>query len=101
MMKVLVGYPSHAEEAEVVARSLRPAPAINAVLSAEKLAELQALAAETYVDPAVIDYAVRLTGATREPAKVGLAGIAPYIAWGASPRGSVNLVHAARSLAAI
>jgi len=101
MMKVLVGYPSPAEETEVVSRSLRPAPVINAVLSAEKLADLQALASDTYVDPAIIDYAVRLTVATRDPGRVGLAGIKPYIAWGASPRGSVNLVHAARALAVI
>jgi MoxR-like ATPase len=101
MMKVLVGYPSPAEEHEVVARSLRPAPAINSVLTAEALAGLQALAGETYVDPAIIDYAVRLTVATREPGLVGLPGLKPYIAWGASPRGSVNLIHAARALAVI
>ena len=101
MMKVLVGYPSSAEEAEVVARSLRPAPVVNAVLSAESLAALQALAADVYVDPAIIDYAVRLTTATREPARVGLPNVKSYIAWGASPRGSVNLVHAARALAVI
>jgi len=101
MMKVLVGYPSHAEEAEVVARSLRPAPVVNTVLTADSLAALQALAADVYVDPAIIDYAVRLTTATREPGRVGLASLKPYIAWGASPRGSVNLVHAARALAII
>jgi len=101
MLKVLVGYPSPAEEAEVVARSLRPAPVINPVLSAESLAGLQALAAQTYVDPAIIDYAVRLAVATREPGVVGLAGVKQYIAWGASPRGSVNLIHAARALAVI
>jgi MoxR-like ATPase len=101
MMKVLVGYPSPAEEAEVVARSLRPAPVINAVLTADALADLQTLAADTYVDPAIIDYAVRLTVATREPGRVGLQSVKPYIAWGASPRGSVNLIHAARALAVI
>jgi len=101
MMKVLVGYPSPADEAEVVARSLRPAPAINSILTAESLAGLQALAAETYVDPAIIDYAVRLAVATREPGYVGLPDLKQYIAWGASPRGSVNLIHAARALAVI
>jgi MoxR-like ATPase len=86
---------------EVVARSLRPAPPINAVLTAEGLADLQAQAAETYVDPAIIDYAVRLAVATREPGYVGHGHIKPYIAWGASPRGSVNMIHAARALAVI
>ena len=101
MMKVLVGYPSPTEEAEVVARSLRPAPVVNTVLTAESLAELQARAADVYVDPAIIDYAVRLTIATREPSRVGLPNLKSYIAWGASPRGSVNLIHAARALAVI
>src|SRR6266536_2696031 len=37
--------------------------------------------------------------ATRHPQQYGVDGIAPYIAYGASPRGSINLVHAARAMA--
>src|SRR6476619_3863860 len=65
MMKVLVGYPTPAEEAEVVARSLRPTAVVSHVLNAETLAALQAVAADVFVDRAIIDYAVRLTSATR------------------------------------
>jgi MoxR-like ATPase len=101
MMKVVVGYPTPGEEAEVVARSLRPTPDVLPILSAAGLAELQALTARVYVDPAVVDFAVALTGATREPQRVGLPNVKPYIAWGASPRGSINLVHAARALALV
>jgi MoxR-like ATPase len=99
MMKVVVGYPTAAEEIEVVARSLRPAAAISHVLNADTLASLQAVTADVFVDRAIIDYAVRLANATRDPGAVGLASLKPYIAWGASPRGSVNLIHAARALA--
>jgi MoxR-like ATPase len=101
MMKVVVGYPTPAEEAEVVARSLRPASDVQAVLTADTLAELQALTTRVYVDPAVVDYAVRLSAATRDPERVGLPNASAYIAWGASPRGSINLVHAARALALV
>ena len=54
---------------------------------------------ETYVDPALVSYAVALATATREPAAHGLDEIAPYIAYGASPRGPISVVQAARALA--
>jgi MoxR-like ATPase len=101
MMKVVVGYPSAEEEALVVERSLRPAAAITPILTGEKLATLQAMTSEVYVDRPIVDYAVALTDATRHPERVGLPAVKPYIAFGASPRGSINLVHAARSLALI
>jgi MoxR-like ATPase len=101
MMKVLVGYPSAAEEAAIVERSLHPEPVVRTILSADELGRLQAATADVYADPSVVDYAVRLTGATREPERAGLAEIRPYVAFGASPRGSINLVHAARALAVI
>jgi MoxR-like ATPase len=101
MMKVVVGYPSAEEEALVVERSLRPAAAITPILTAEKLAALQAMTAEVYVDRPIVDYAVALTDATRHPERVGLPAVKPYIAFGASPRGSINLVHGARALAIV
>jgi MoxR-like ATPase len=101
MMKVRIGYPSAGEEAVVVERSLRQAAELVPLLTTEMLASLQALTADVYVDRAVIDYAVALTRATREPAAVGLPGVKPFVAFGASPRGSINLVHAARALAIV
>jgi MoxR-like ATPase len=101
MMKVRIGYPSAGEEAVVVERSLRQAAELVPLLTTQMLASLQALTADVYVDRAVIDYAVALTRATREPAAVGLPGVKPFVAFGASPRGSINLVHAARALAVV
>jgi len=101
MMKVVVGYPTGEEEAVVVERSLRPAAVVTPILTAESLAELQALTTEVYVDRPIVDYAVALTAATRFPERVGLKNIKPYISFGASPRGSINLVHAARALALV
>ena len=101
MMKVKVDYPSAAEEATVVERSLARAAELVPILTADDLAALQALTAQVYVDRAIVDYAVALARATREPAAIGLPGVAPYIAYGASPRGSINLIHAARALAVV
>jgi MoxR-like ATPase len=101
MMKVVVGYPTAGEEAVVVERSLRPAQRVRSILTADGLAELQGLTADVYVDRPIVDYAVALTAATREPGQVGLANVKPFIAFGASPRGSINLIHAARALALI
>ena len=101
MMKVVVGYPSATEEAVVVERSLGPAAEVLPILTAEALADLQTLTRHVYVDHTTVDYAVALTAATRAPASVGLPAVAPFIAFGASPRGSINLVHAARALAVI
>jgi MoxR-like ATPase len=101
MMKVVVGYPNAEEEALVVERSLRPAATIQPILTAELLATLQGMTQEVYVDRPIVDYAVALTAATRAPERVGLPNVKPYIAFGASPRGSINLVHAARALALV
>jgi MoxR-like ATPase len=101
MMKVVVGYPNAEEEALVVERSLRPAATITPILTAEMLATLQAMTAEVYVDRPLVDYSVALTAATRYPERIGLPNVKPYIAFGASPRGSINLVHAARALALV
>jgi MoxR-like ATPase len=101
IMKVVVGYPSAREEAVVVERSLGTGAEVTRILTADGLAELQALTKGVYVDRTIVDYAVALTAATRDPDKVGLPKVKPFIAFGASPRGSINLVHAARALAVI
>jgi MoxR-like ATPase len=101
MMKVVVGYPTPGEEATVVERSLRPPAEVRAVLTADGLAQLQSATPQIYVDPAIVAYAVAIVAATREPARAGLPQLQPYVAFGASPRGSINLIHAARALALI
>ena len=63
------------------------------------LAQLQRQCREVYVDPSLMQYAVRLVSATRRPGKFGLAEIAPYITYGASPRATIGLIEGARALA--
>ncbi len=101
MLKILVDYPAHDEELTVVARSLEEAPQLAQVLSLEELTALQQQATHVYVDPALISWAVDVATATRRPAEHGLGEVADYISFGASPRGPISLVSAARALALI
>jgi len=99
MMKILVNYPGFNDEMSVVQRSLGAAPHAANVLAIDELKALQRTAAAVYVDRIVIEYAVTLVTATRHLTHYGLADYEAYVSWGASPRGSLNLVHAARALA--
>jgi MoxR-like ATPase len=98
MMKVLVGYPNEEEEFVIVQRVTGAAIAVSAVATTDQLGALQRECRAVYVDPSLIGYAVKLVAATREPAKAGL-DIGKYLAFGASPRATINLIEGARALA--
>lgn len=99
MMKVLVDYPTDEEEFVIVQRVTGPAVTVSAVATTEQLAELQAECRRIYVDPSLVQYAVRLVSATRDPEKHGLKELARFITFGASPRATINLTEGARALA--
>ncbi|MHB8495398.1 MAG: AAA family ATPase [Casimicrobiaceae bacterium] len=99
MMKVLVGYPSEEEEFVIVERVTGAAVDVAAVATTEELGALQRRCRSGYVDPSLVQYAVRLSAATREPDRYGVADTAKYISYGASPRASIHLIEAARALA--
>lgn len=99
MLKVLVGYPTSTEEFVIVERMTNALQVVQKVLTTDQLLELQKKADEVYVDPALIEYAVKLVNATRDPKLVGLGDIGHYITFGASPRASINLILTAKALA--
>ena len=99
MLKVLIGYPSPTEEFVIVERMTGRLEPVQKVLSTKSLIELQQQADHVYVDPALMDYAVRLATATRAPKAHGMPEIEKYITYGASPRASINLILTARALA--
>ena len=99
MMKIMVGYPTEEEEFVIANRVTGQAPSVSAVTSIEHLAELQRECRNGYVDPSLIQYAVRLVSATREPERHGVRDIAAYLTYGASPRATIGLVECARALA--
>jgi len=99
MMKVLVGYPSEDEEFVIVERVTGDPVQVSPVASTEQLAELQHRCRSVYVDPALMQYAVRLVSATRNPARYGLPELGKFISFGASPRATIGLVEGARAMA--
>jgi MoxR-like ATPase len=99
MLKVLVGYPSPTEEFVIVERMTGMLQAVQKVLTTDQLLDLQKESGNVYVDPALIEYAVRMVTATRQPKDVGAKELERYITFGASPRASINLILAGRALA--
>jgi len=99
LMKLIVGYPDTGEEAAIVGRSLQGFPEPRERLSLPDLARYREACESIFVDRDVISYAVSLADATRNPEQHGLEEIAPFIAYGASPRGPIGLVQSARALA--
>jgi len=91
MMKVLVGYPSEEEEFVIVERVTGPLHEPLPVASTDQLKELQNECRKVYVEPSLIQYAVKLANASRAPDK--------YLTYGASPRASIHLIEGSRALA--
>jgi MoxR-like ATPase len=101
MLKVVVGYPSAEDELTVVERALAGLAEVRRILELEELVALRDAVRSVYVDPALSRYAVQVASATREPGSVGLTELTPYVAFGASPRGPISVMTAARALALI
>jgi MoxR-like ATPase len=98
LMRIPVDYPTALEEHEIVERSSQTAGTPMSLLSTEDVAGLQRAATDVYVDKAVQDYAIRLVLATRHPSEHGVK-IDGLLSYGASPRASIGLISAGRSLA--
>ena len=91
MLKVLVGYPSLTEEFVIVERMTQAIETVQQIISTEQLLAMQSEVDAVFVDPALMEYAVRVAAATHEPNR--------YVRHGASPRASINLILAAKALA--
>ncbi|MET0562009.1 MAG: AAA family ATPase [Gaiellaceae bacterium] len=101
MLKALIGYPTPTEEFVIVERMAAGLEEASRAVDAHQLTGLQRAADKVFVDPALIDYAVKLTNATRDLAAVGLGELTPFVTFGASPRASINLILAGRALALV
>jgi MoxR-like ATPase len=101
MLKVLIDYPTPTEEFVIVERMTAALEPAGRAIDAEHLAGLQRAADAVFVDPALIDYAVKLANATRNVSAIGLSELARFITYGASPRASINLILAGRALALV
>jgi len=99
LLKVTVGHPTMAEEMEIVRRMSVSPPHAEQVLTLDELVGIQTAVDDVFVHHAVAEYAVRLVFATREPGRWGVGELAPLLAHGSSPRGSLGLVQGGRALA--
>ncbi len=100
LMKVVVGYPSRAEERIIMDRMTEPAAkaaAPKAVITTEELLRSQQAVRSIYVDDKVKRYILDLVFASRTPSEAGLGHLTPLIQHGASPRASIALNLAARA----
>jgi MoxR-like ATPase len=102
MLKLKVNYPEKAEEKTIIERmaggnkiETQKVVSIEEILTARKVVE------EIYVDDKIKNYVIDVVFATREPEKYGLAEVANFIEYGASPRASLSLIEAGRAHAFI
>lgn len=98
LLKVTVGYPTRAEEKEVLLRMSAGEPIpVRRLVEPEAILTARREIAALHLDPRLVDYIVDLVRVTRDPASVGLDPLAPLVAFGASPRASIALAQAARA----
>jgi len=98
MLMLKIGYPTRDEELEIMRRmSTDTIPEVSPVITPQEIIEARHVVNMVYVDEKIDRYIVDLVFATREPEKYNLEELKPLIAFGASPRASINLRRAARA----
>jgi len=98
MLKVIVDYPSRAEEREIIERMAGERPQMPApVIDKEEILRMRQLVNTIYVDDKIKNYVLDIVFTTRDPAANGLKSIRPLIELGASPRATIFLIRAARA----
>ncbi|OPZ99845.1 MAG: ATPase family associated with various cellular activities (AAA) [Bacteroidetes bacterium ADurb.Bin416] len=102
MLKVVIGYPKKDEEARIIRQNIGEArEAIKPVLKPSDILEARQVVRQVYMDEKIERYIVDIVFATRYPEEYGLKQLKEMIAFGGSPRASINLALAARSYAFI
>ncbi len=102
LLKVKIGYPTKAEERDIVRRNLSDEQVtVRPVVSPAALLRARDVLQQVYMDEKIEQYLLDLVFATRTPADYGLRELAPLIRYGASPRASIALAQAARALACL
>jgi len=101
MMKVSVGYPSPAEEALIIRSKIQGSETekVKKALTKKDILRLKSLVKEVYLDEKIEKYIVDIINETRNPSIPALQELAPYISYGSSPRGGINLALASKARA--
>ena len=100
MLKVVIGYPTKEDEKQIIRQNIaQEKPQINPVVSVETIRKARELTKEVYADEKIENYITDIVFATRYPDRYHLEKFAPLIAYGASPRASINLALAGKAYA--
>lgn len=100
MFKVKIGYPKPEEERQILDQALTAdGRKVEPVLNITDILAMQQAVRGVYLDDRLKEYIINLVGATRNPARFGVRGLAPLIEYGASPRGTIYLGRAAQAMA--
>jgi MoxR-like ATPase len=99
IMKVIVGYPSKAEEQLIIRQNVQGArmAEVSQVVSIQEITQAKELTRGIYMDEKVENYILDIVFATRFPEKYNLQKLKPLISYGGSPRASINLALAAKA----
>jgi MoxR-like ATPase len=98
MLKVRVGYPTRAEEKEILRRMSAPGTiGVNVVAHPDEILAARDQIAGLYLDDKIADYILDLVMATRDPGGHGAADLVPLIEFGASPRATIALAACSRA----
>jgi MoxR-like ATPase len=102
MLKVVIGYPKKEEEKLIIRQNIgEPRADIKPILTTQDIIEARQVVREVYIDEKIERYIIDIVFATRYPEEYGLANLKSMIAFGGSPRASINLALAARAYAFI
>ena len=104
LMKLKVGYPTKAEERQILDRmgdvtEAVASASVRPVLTPEAIRDLRVLVRGIYADERIKGYLVELVAATRDPKAYGLPDLADFVSYGASPRATLALLGASRARA--
>lgn len=101
MLKVVIDYPKKEEEQLIIRQNTQQiaSPTINPVVSIREVTEARDLARTIYMDEKIENYILDIVFATRKPEQVGLSNLKPLISYGGSPRASINMALASKSVA--
>jgi MoxR-like ATPase len=101
IMKVVVGYPSRAEEQIIVRQNVQglSSAEIKQVVSVQEITSARQMVRDIYMDEKVEQYILDIVFATRNPSEYKLDNLKPLISYGSSPRGSINLAIASKAQA--
>jgi MoxR-like ATPase len=102
MLKVVIGYPELSEEKRIIRQNITGEKIeVKPILKPEEIVEARKVVRQVYLDEKIEQYIADIVFATRYPDRYGIKEAKDYIAFGASPRASINLALAARAYAFI